>query len=120
MRLAIVGTRKFTNYELFLEKLETHYPLAFDPRYIEIVSGGAKGVDTLAEQFAKNRELKMKVFKPDYSRFGKGAPLVRNGQIVEYADVCVAFIDDESRGTKYTIEKFRNANKKVVIIFFSE
>ena len=120
MRLAIVGTRRFTDYELFLEKLEANYPLAFDQRYTEIVSGGAKGTDTLAVQFAKSRGLKMKVYKPDYSKYGRGAPLVRNGQIVEYADVGVAFIDKESRGTKDTIEKFKKAKKKVVVINLSD
>lgn len=120
MRLAIVGTRKFTNYELFIQKLEANYPLAFDPRYTDIVSGGAKGTDTLAEEFAKKCGLKMKVFKPDYEKHGRGAPLVRNSLIVDYADVGVAFIDNESRGTRDTIEKFKKAKKKVVIINLSE
>ena len=41
---------------------------------------------------------------PDYQLYGKGAPLKRNMQIVECADLVVAFWDGVSRGTKYTID----------------
>ena len=44
------------------------------------------------------------MFLPEYSRYGRGAPLKRNPQIIEYADVVIAFWDGKSKGTKYVID----------------
>ena len=69
-----------------------------------LVSGGANGVDTLAERYAKEKGLPIKVIKPQYGLFGKRATLLRNRQIVECADLVVAIWDGESSGTAYTID----------------
>ena len=69
-----------------------------------IVSGGAMGVDTLAEEFAKEHGLPIRVICPNYELFGKRAPLIRNRQIVECADLVVAVWDGSSPGTAYTID----------------
>lgn len=81
-----------------------------------IVSGGAKGVDTLAEDFATANGFPVLRFLPDYHRYGKAAPHVRNGQIVAAADRVVAFWDGKSRGTKSTIEKAKRYGKEVHIV----
>jgi predicted Rossmann fold nucleotide-binding protein DprA/Smf involved in DNA uptake len=70
----------------------------------EIVSGGAKGVDTLAKEYAQANELAYTEFRPDYKRFGRGAPLKRNEEIVTYSDCVVALHDGTSRGTQYVID----------------
>ena len=82
----------------------------------EIVSGGAKGIDEAAARFAQAHGLKLTEFLPDYERFGRVAPIVRNKQIAEYADAGLAFWDGESRGTRSTIEFFNKENKPVRII----
>ena len=103
-RVAVIGSRSISSYDdyetvrakldFFLGKLEG----------LEIVSGGAKGLDKLAEKYAEERGFKMKVFLPDYETYsGKVAPLKRNHQIVEYADMLVAFTTG-SNGTAYTIK----------------
>jgi predicted Rossmann fold nucleotide-binding protein DprA/Smf involved in DNA uptake len=109
-KVAVIGSRGFSDYELLSESLSKLNPKL-------IVSGGAKGADTLAEKYANEHGLDMVVYKPDYKKFGRGAPLKRNHTIVDNAEVLVAFWDGKSRGTKYTIDL---ANKKesypVVII----
>lgn len=107
MKVAIVGSRT-----LNIKNLGDYLPEGCD----EIVSGGAKGIDTDAEKYATEHGLKLTVFLPDYAKFGRGAPLKRNVQIAEYADEAIAFWDGKSRGTKYTIDTFTKLSKKVTII----
>ena len=102
MRVAIVGSRNIA----FDQMKEKAYALLC--RYIpanvtEIVSGGAIGIDSLAEIYARQNGLPIKIFKPDYARYGKRAPLVRNDEIVGYAQYVLAIWDGSSHGTAYTV-----------------
>ena len=67
-----------------------------------IVSGGARGVESIAASWARRQGFAVIEHKPDYRRYGKAAPHVRNSQIVADADRVVAFWDGKSRGTKST------------------
>ena len=99
MRVAIVGSRNIENEENVYELLCRYVPV----NTTEIVSGGATGIDTLAEVYAQRNRLKLTVFKPDYRSFGKRAPLVRNEEIIRYAQYVLAFWDGTSHGTAHTI-----------------
>lgn len=71
----------------------------------QVVSGGANGVDTLAERWAKRNDISFIAFLPQYDVYGgKYAPLKRDEDMVNYCDYVVAFWDGKSSGTKYTIE----------------
>ena len=91
MNIAIVGGRDFSDYTLLKESLLAYIDTHETPE--NIVSGGAKGADTLAAQFAAEMDIPLLVFKPDYQKYGRGATLVRNTQIIENADVVFAFWD---------------------------
>lgn len=86
----------------------------------QIVHGGAIGVDTLAEQWAKNNNIESIVFPPNYEVYGKRAPLVRDKEMVEYADYVVAFWDGKSHGTKYTIDYCKKLQKKCIVHLIGE
>ena len=94
-----------------MEHLENYLPEGVT----EIVSGGARGIDTCAKNYALEHDLKLTEFLPEYSRYGRGAPLRRNITIIEYADMVLAFWDGESRGTKYVIDNCKKRNIPVVI-----
>lgn len=115
MKLAIIGSRSFDDDVLFCEQLN-----AFCKKYNEqptvIISGGAKGADTLAEKYAKEHGCELIVFKPDYKRYGRGAAFIRNRLIVDHADRVLAFWNGKSTGTQYTIEYAKKHNKSVDII----
>lgn len=81
-----------------------------------IVSGGARGVDSIAASWARRHGFAVIEHKPDYRRYGKAAPHVRNSQIVADADRVVAFWDGKSRGTKSTIDKAVLHGKRVDIV----
>lgn len=102
MKIAVIGSR-----ELKVNNLERYLP----PDTTEIVSGGARGIDSCAAAYAKNRGLKLKEFLPQYEKYGRSAPLKRNLQIIDYADAVYAFWDGRSRGTRFVIEKCRQQGK---------
>ena len=111
MKIAVIGSRG-----LIVRELELYLP----EETTEIVSGGARGVDTSARVYAHKKGLKLTEFLPDYERYGKIAPLVRNLEIIDYADEVYAFWDGVSRGTKYVIENCRRKKKKVHVFMLKK
>ena len=81
----------------------------------EIVSGGARGVDSCARDYALQHGLKLTELLPEYEKYGRGAPLRRNITIIEYADHVLAFWDGKSRGTKYVIDNCKKRNISVAV-----
>lgn len=107
MRLAIIGTRDCKPIEIdsYVDVLPS-----------EIVSGGAKGVDTYARIFAERHNLPLTEFRPEYDKYGKSAPIIRNKQIVEYSDSILAFWDGKSKGTQSVICYAQKLGKPIKII----
>ena len=103
MKLAIVGTQKLYCYDRFIGRLRYHFP-NFSV-VTEIVLGGAKDTDKLAEILVEELNITTKIFLPEYNKYGKDAPLMRNTQIVEYAGQVIGFVDDFSKDTLDTIKK---------------
>lgn len=95
MKVAVIGSRN-----LQIEHLEAFIP----PDATEIVSGGVKGIDACAREFALANDIKLTEFLPDYDTYGTSAPLERNIKIIEYSDLALAFWDGKSRGTKIVID----------------
>ncbi len=80
-----------------------------------IVSGGARGVDQLAEAWATTRGLPMIRYNPDWKQFGRGAGLLRNRAMVENADALFAIWDGHSRGTKHVIQYAQDQRLRVAV-----
>lgn len=117
MKIAIIGSRTFLDYELLSNTIKNY--LSENNLIIKsVVSGGAKGADTLAEKFALENTIEMIVFKPDWKRFGKRAGFIRNTLIIENSDIVFAFWEGKSSGTKDSIEKAKSLNKKVIITHY--
>lgn len=102
MKVAVIGSRNLT-----VRNLEKYLPESVT----ELVSGGARGIDSCAKAYALKNNIPIKEFLPDYDSFGKRAPLIRNIEIIEYADAVLAFWDGESRGTKFVIDKCKEKGK---------
>jgi hypothetical protein len=114
MKIAIVGGRDFNDYNLL--KSEMIKFLTENENIEALVSGGAKGADSLAERLALELSIPIQVFKPDYKRYGRAATVVRNSQIVENSDVIFAFWNGKSKGTLDSINKAKKMNKKLFIV----
>ena len=107
MKVAVVGSRglSVSNLGDYLPKETT-----------EIISGGARGVDTSARDYANANGIKLTEFLPDYEKYpGKIAPLKRNILIIEAADLVLAFWDGKSRGTKFVIDKCHEMGKSLIV-----
>ena len=107
MKVAVVGSRNLTNIEI--------------GRYIsedvnEIISGGAVGVDSCAAEYARINGLKLTEILPQYDKYGRGAPIVRNKEIVNYADKVIAFWDGNSKGTLSVIKYAEKVGKPCEVI----
>ena len=106
MKVAVIGSRK-----LHIEGLGSYLPEGTE----EIVSGGAKGIDSDAREYAREHNIPLREFLPDYKRYKRGAPFRRNTQICDYADIVLAFWDGRSGGTKYVIDYCRKNNIPVSV-----
>jgi hypothetical protein len=113
MNLIIAGGRDFNNYDLL--RLETmKFITECKPKFsITIISGKAKGADTLGERFAKEFNFKLMEFPADWDKWGKQAGPKRNRQMAEKATHLIAFWDGTSRGTKNMIETAHEFDLKV-------
>lgn len=106
MKAAIIGSRSIKELNL-----SEFLPLNIST----IVSGGAAGVDTLAAEYAKEFGLELVEFLPEYEKYGRSAPLIRNKKIVDACDEVFAFWDGQSRGTMHTVNYARKLGKPVHI-----
>lgn len=106
MTVAVVGSRS-----LAVSDLERYLPAGVTA----LVSGGAKGIDCCAKEYAHTHGLPFTEFLPEYDRFGRAAPLKRNQQIVNCADEVLAFWDGSSRGTAWVIDYCRKKGKKITV-----
>ena len=106
MKIAIAGSRTIQSIDL------APYVSEGD----EIVSGGAKGVDSLAAAYARAHGHTLTEFLPDYARYGRGAPIKRNYEIVDYADRVVVFWDGQSRGTLSVIKYAEKVGKPCEVV----
>ncbi len=110
MKLAVIGTKKFNEYQFLLKTLKKIANIEL------IISGGAPGTDTLAKQFAIQNKIEFLEFPPDYKKFGDKAKHIRDKLIVEECDELIAFWDGECEGTKYTIDYAKQLKKPIKII----
>lgn len=106
MKVAVIGSRN-----LRVDNLGKYLP----DDVTEIVSGGARGVDTSAREYALANDIKLTEFLPEYDKYGRGAPLRRNITIIEYADLVLAFWDGSSHGTKYVIDNCKKRGVPVKV-----
>lgn len=110
-RLMIAGSRGIDNIDIS--------PYISDDVEL-IISGGAKGVDTLAEKYADKHKISKVILRPDYENFRRNAPLMRNQDMICMSDEVLVFWDGKSRGTKYTIDYAKKMGKPLRVVRVEE
>lgn len=108
MKIAIIGSRNYPN-----QRQVVRYVKAL-PSGCIVISGGARGVDSWAEEAAKARGLETIVFLPEWDKYGKSAGFRRNADIVTTADRVVAFTTG-SAGTEHSIMLAKRYGKPIEI-----
>lgn len=119
-KVGVVGSRNFTDslkFEANLTQILNDKGIPISKECLKIVSGGAKGADTLARCFAQKHGLEITEYKNDFAKYGVRGYFERNKQIVEDSDFIIAFWDGESRGTLNTLEQCKKIGKESVVIY---
>lgn len=126
MKLAVVGSRHFNNYDCFKQTLYEyfHTDVSFsmpgaNPWHFSIITGDASGVDEMARKFAKENNLELGVFNAEWQKYGKSAGPIRNTEIVKNSDIMIAFLG-QGPGTKNAIKQMLAAGKPAIIIPIKE
>lgn len=111
MKIAVIGSREFGDYER-AKRILSVYPMSL------MVSGGAKGADSIGEKYADEHGIQKLIFPAQWDLFGKKAGHMRNMDIIKNADMVVAFWNQKSKGTRDSIGKAYNLKKPTLIIYF--
>ena len=115
MRVIIAGSRQFDNYDLLCQKCNQLF-MSMDN--IEVLSGNSKGGDQLGEKYAVEKGYFIKLFLPEWNKYGKSAGIKRNEKMVKNADMLIAFWDGKSKGTQNVINIANKLNLKVELVYF--
>lgn len=116
-RVIVAGSRSFTDYDLLCRTLDRL--LAARMPDVTIISGGARGADSLAEQYAVARGLTVVVYPADWKTHGRAAGPIRNEIMAQNADALAAFWDGESKGTADMVSRARQHGLPVRVIRFN-
>jgi len=117
MKVIVAGSRGITNYQIVLAAMEMA-DLVLGIRPTEVVSGKARGVDTLGERWAHRYRVPVKGFPASWrtedGTLDKGAGHRRNEKMAAYADALVAVWDGSSTGTA---DMIRRAEKHGLLVW---
>lgn len=122
MRILVCGSRHFHDYDKLYSEING---ILFDKGNYEdyamvscIISGHAKGADTLGEQYAKNNNIPLEIYPADWNKHGKAAGPIRNKQMLDEGkpDLVIAFMAKDSRGTKNMVNQATKAGVEVKVI----
>jgi hypothetical protein len=95
LKVIIAGSRDITDYDYICNAVKiSGYTIT------EVVSGRARGVDTLGEKYAEEFQLAVKYFPADWKRLGRAAGPLRNLEMGNYADKAILVWDGRSPGTE--------------------
>ena len=117
-KILIAGSRGITNSEV-VKKAIADAIAEFEDEDFMLVSGGAKGVDTIAEEYARENNKPMLVVKPNYTKYfhnPKIAPRKRNESMVRMADKAIIIWDGKSNGTRHAIDLVKEKGIQYSII----
>lgn len=112
MKLAIIGSREFNDYTLLTNELER-----YKNKIHIVVSGAARGADSLGERWAIENKKETLIFPADWDKYGKRAGYIRNEDIIKNSDCVMAFWNGISKGTKHSIDLASKYNKPIKIVY---
>lgn len=118
INLAIIGSRNFTDKTFFNNKISEWIAKYGKPN--RIISGGAKGADSLAADYAKARHIELIIYFPDWLQYGKSAGPIRNTLIINHCTHVLAFPSKNGVGTQDSLQKAEKLGKNITVYFIDE
>jgi hypothetical protein len=119
-KVIIAGSRGFSNYKLLREQCNKYLREKKKTSNIIIVSGHARGADTLGEKYAQDEGFDLEIYPAQWKKLGKQAGYRRNEQMAEVADALIAFWDGESKGTKHMIDIMNAKSLQVKVVEYEK
>ena len=114
-KIIVAGPRNYFNIPVINNNL--NILLKQYGQNIEIVTGGAQGVDNIAEFYARANNIKLITFLPQYHIFNnKSAPIIRNSKMAQYANILIAFSNGKSKGTAHMVRFAQKYNLIIHIV----
>ena len=103
-KIIIAGGRDFMDYNLLKKKADKILQEKKVTHKIVIISGCARGADTLGLRYASENAFDVEEYPANWDKYGKKAGYMRNVEMAENADALIAFWDGKSKGTKHMID----------------
>lgn len=131
LRIIIAGGRDFSDFDMLQKEINRIIKMIVGTKIpkelVTIISGCARGADTLGEKYAETYGLKLHRIPADWERHGNMAGYIRNREMAKFAasvdeegekprSVLIAFWDGQSRGTKHMIETAKNFKLDVYVV----
>lgn len=116
-RLAVVGTRWFDDFDTLVKILDR---LRLVLQIDVIISGGAEGVDSMAEHYAKVNGIPTEIYLAEWDKYGKGAGFRRNKTIWDNSDIFLVIWDGESKGTAHSFDIAKKQGKDLYVYNYKE
>ena len=117
MKVIIAGGRDFAKYKLLCKVCDEKLAFYFD---VEIISGTARGADSLGERYAREKGYKLQRIPANWDRYGKSAGYKRNAVMADYADMAIIFWDGRSKGTQHMIKLANRVGLIVVVQYYKK
>lgn len=118
LKIVVAGGREFNDYLLLEKELDSIFKQYHDD--ITIISGAARGADTLAVAYAVRHSMNFIKMPADWDTYGKSAGYRRNEDMAKFSDVVVAFWDGKSKGTKHMIDIAKSRNMPLHIVRYGD
>ena len=113
-KVIIAGGRDFSDYDLLKVKMNRILSNIADE--IVVISGTARGADSLGEKYATEMGYKLEKYPANWNKYGKRAGYLRNEQMADVAHACVCFWDSKSKGTKHMIDLANEKKLKLRVV----
>lgn len=118
-KVIVAGSREFDNEKLAFDYLDKINQIAeCMHKKMTIISGTARGADTIGINYAKSRSLECIEMPADWDKYGKSAGYIRNKEMAKVANSAIVFWDGESKGSEHMINIMNDMNKPVWVILY--
>ena len=115
-KLIVAGGRDFVDAYLLSQEINKLSFTTYADKEVSIVSGMARGADSLAHRFAKTNGIVVYEMPADWGTHGKRAGFMRNERMAHFSDGLLAFWDGYSKGTAHMIDYMRSINKPTHVV----
>lgn len=113
MKTIIAGSRTITDKAVFVDAMLSSLDAGIE--ITEVLSGCAKGVDSLGEKWAQINGFPLHKYPANWEKYGRRAGFLRNMEMAANADALIAIWDGQSKGTKHMIDLAEKAGLKVYV-----